>query len=415
MSFGHTHSHLPALPRVGFPLNRLLVNLTLVTFMVGALAGAGCSGSSTSNTSPPPPTLQVELVPVASNFTNPLDIQQPNDGSGRLFVVEQGGRIKFIQNGNVPGTPYLDVSSLIVSVGEEGLLGLAFHPNFSQNGCFYVNYTTTRLTGALQTVIAEYRATPVNANTVSTATEQRLITLDQPFSNHNGGGLAFGPDGDLYIGLGDGGGAGDPNGNGQNKNTLLGKLLRIQVNCNGTYTIPADNPFVGQSNVRTEIWAYGLRNPFRFSFDKSDGRLFAGDVGQDRFEEVDIVNRGDNLGWNIMEGDQCFSPMTGCNMTGLKLPIFTYDHSQLDETVIGGYVYHGTNISALAGNYVFGDFISGRIWSLARNSQGQWVRTFLLNSAGNDLASFGQDTNGELYIARYSSGVVARLHQVGTP
>ena len=415
MSFGHTHSHLPALPRVGFPLNRLLVNLTLVTFMVGALAGAGCSGSSTSNTSPPPPTLQVELVPVASNFTNPLDIQQPNDGSGRLFIVEQGGRIKIIQNGNVLRIPYLDVSSLIVSGGEEGLLGLAFHPNFSQNGCFYVNYTTTRLTRTLQTVIAEYRATPASANTVSTVTEQRLITLDQPFSNHNGGGLAFGPDGDLYIGLGDGGGAGDPNGNGQNKNTLLGKLLRIQVNCNGTYTIPADNPFVGQSNVRTEIWAYGLRNPFRFSFDKSDGRLFAGDVGQDRFEEVDIVNRGDNLGWNIMEGDQCFSPMTGCNMTGLKLPIFTYDHSQLDETVIGGYVYHGTNISALAGNYVFGDFISGRIWSLARNSQGQWVRTFLLNSAGNDLASFGQDTNGELYIARYSSGVVARLHQVGTP
>ncbi|OLC86589.1 MAG: hypothetical protein AUH88_04400 [Acidobacteria bacterium 13_1_40CM_4_61_5] len=369
-----------------------------------------------SNTSPPPPpTLQVELVPVASGFSNPLDIQQPNDGSGRLFIVEQGGRIKIIQNGNVLRIPYLDVSSLIVSGGEEGLLGLAFHPNFSQNGCFYVNYTTTRLTRTLQTVIAEYRATPASANTVSTVTEQRLITLDQPFSNHNGGGLAFGPDGDLYIGLGDGGGAGDPNGNGQNKNTLLGKLLRIQVNCNGTYTIPADNPFVGQSNVRTEIWAYGLRNPFRFSFDKSDGRLFAGDVGQDRFEEVDIVNRGDNLGWNIMEGDQCFSPMTGCNMTGLKLPIFTYDHSQLDETVIGGYVYHGTNISALAGNYVFGDFISGRIWSLAQNGQGQWVRTFLLNSAGNDLASFGQDTNGELYIARYSSGVVARLHQIGTP
>src|SRR2546425_9647363 len=382
-----------------------------------ALTCFGCNGGSmtTPPPPPPPPTLQVELVPVASGFSSPLDIQQAGDASGRLFIVEQGGRIKIIQNGNVLGTPYLDVSNLIVSGGEEGLLGLAFHPNFSQNGCLYVNYMTTRLSGTLQTVIAEYRAAPVNANTVSTATEQRLITLDQPFSNHNGGGLAFGPDGDLYIGLGDGGGAGDPNGHGQNKNTLLGKLLRIPVNCNGTYTIPADNPFVGPSNVRTEILAYGLRNPFRFSFDKSDGRLFAGDVGQDRFEEVDIVNRGDNLGWNIMEGDQCFSPMTGCNMTGLKLPIFTYDHSQLDETVIGGYVYHGTNISALAGNYVFGDFISGRIWSLAQNGQGQWVRTFLLNSAGNDLASFGPDTNGELYIARYSSGVVARLHQIGTP
>src|SRR6266581_7253066 len=220
---------LAALRALSSLLNPLLANLTLVAFVIGALAGSGCSGSSMSNTSPPPPTLQVELVPVASNFTNPLDIQQPNDGSGRLFIVEQGGRIKIIQNGNVLGTPYLDVSNLIVSGGEEGLLGLAFHPNFSQNGCLYVNYTTTRLSGTLQTVIAEYRATPVNANTVSTATEQRLITVDQPESNHNGGGLAFGPDGNLYIGLGDGGGAGDPNGNGQNKNTLLGKLLRIQV------------------------------------------------------------------------------------------------------------------------------------------------------------------------------------------
>ncbi len=422
MSFGHTHSHLPALPRVGFPLNRLLVNLTLVTFMVGALAGAGCSGSSTSNTSPPPPTLQVELVPVASNFTNPLDIQQPNDGSGRLFVVEQGGRIKFIQNGNVPGTPYLDVSSLLVSVGEEGLLGLAFHPNFSQNGCFYVNYTTTRLTGALQTVIAEYRATPVNANTVSTATEQRLITVNQPESNHNGGGLAFGPDGNLYIGLGDGGGAGDQHGtigNAQDLRTRLGKSLRIHVGCNGTYTVPTDNPFHTQPTPTNEIWLYGLRNPFRFSFDRATGNLWIGDVGQDSFEEVDRLTPqqgGANLGWRCREGTHPFNMSTpNCQTATFTDPILDYAHSQGDDTVIGGYVYHGTNISALAGNYVFGDFISGRIWSLAQNGQGQWVRTFLLNSAGNDLASFGQDTNGELYIARYSSGVVARLHQVGTP
>src|SRR6266699_890863 len=402
-------------------LNPLLANLTLVAFVIGALAGSGCSGSSMSNTSPPPPTLQVELVPIASNFTNPLDIQQPNDGSGRLFVVEQSGRIKFIQNGNVPGTPYLDVSSLIVSVGEEGLLGLAFHPNFSQNGCFYVNYTTTRLTGALQTVIAEYRATPVNANTVSTATEQRLITVNQPESNHNGGGLAFGPDGNLYIGLGDGGRAGDQHGNtgnAQDLRTRLGKSLRIHVGCNGTYTVPTDNPFHTQPTPTNEIWLYGLRNPFRFSFDRATGNLWIGDVGQDSFEEVDRLTPqqgGANLGWRCKEGTHNFNFTSNCQTATFLDPIFDYDRLQGDETVIGGYVYHGTNIAALGGNYIFGDFISGRIWSLAQNSQGQWVRTFLVNAGGGDLAGFGQDASGELYLARYSSGAVVRLHQVGTP
>jgi len=367
---------------------------------------------------PPPPTLQVELVPVASGFSNPLDIQQAGDASGRLFVVEQGGKIQIIQNGSVLGTPYLDVSSLIVSNGEEGLLGLAFHPSYSTNGCFYVNYTTTRLNGTLQTAISEFRAATANANTVNTTSEHILFTVDQPASNHNGGGLAFGKDGDLYIALGDGGGAGDTFQNGQNKNTLLGKILRIRVNCDGTFSVPSDNPFVGQPNTRSEIWLYGLRNPFRFSFDSVSGNLWAGDVGQDKFEEVDRLTppeKGANLGWNIMEGTHCFNPPTNCPTAGLTMPIFDYDHSQGDATVIGGYVYHGTNITALAGNYVFGDFISGRIWSLAQNGQGQWVRTFLVNTGGGDLAGFGQDANGELYVARYSSGAVARLHQVGTP
>jgi len=381
----------------------------------------GCNGGSTTPPPPPPPTLQVELVPVASGFASPLDIQQAGDASGRLFVVEQGGKIKIIQNGSVLGTPYLDISSLIVSGGEEGLLGLAFHPNFSTNGCFYVNYTTTRLNGTLQTAISEFRAATPGSNTVNTTSESILFTVNQPEANHKGGGLAFGKDGFLYIALGDGGGAGDMHGligNGQDLTTRLGKILRISVTCNGTFTVPSDNPFVTNTTAAKEIWLYGLRNPFRFSVDQATGNLWIGDVGQDSFEEVDRVTPtqgGSNLGWRCKEGTHNFNFSANCQGLTFLDPIFDYDHSQGDATVIGGYVYHGTNIAALAGNYVFGDFISGRIWSLAQNGQGQWVRTFLVNAGGGDLASFGQDANGELYVAKYSSGAVARLHQVGTP
>ena len=358
---------------------------------------------------------------MASGFSNPLDIQQAGDGSGRLFVVEQGGRIKILQNGSVLGTPYLDVSGLIVSGGEEGLLGLAFHPNYVTNGCLYVNYTTMRLNGTLQTAISEFRTSPPSSNTVSTASESILFTVNQPEANHNGGGLAFGNDGLLYIALGDGGGGGDMHGtigNGQDTTTRLGKILRIRVDCNGTYSIPSDNPFAVQPSPTKEIWLYGLRNPFRFSVDHATGNLWIGDVGQDSFEEVDQVTPlqgGSNLGWRCKEGSHTFNFTANCMGQTFLDPIFDYDHTQGDETVIGGYVYHGTNLAALSGKYVFGDFISGRIWSLAQNGQGQWVRTFLVNAAANDLASFGQDATGELYIARYSSGVVARLHQAGTP
>ena len=388
-----------------------------------SLVCLGCNGGSSTPPPPPPPppTLQVELVPIVSGFSSPLDIKQAGDGSGRLFVVEQGGKIKIIQNGSVIGTPYLDVSSLIVSGGEEGLLGLAFHPSYSTNGCFYVNYTTTRLNGTLQTAISEFRAATANANTVNTTSEHILFTVNQPEANHNGGGLAFGKDGFLYIALGDGGGSGDMHGligNGQDTSTRLGKILRIRVDCNGTYAIPANNPFVAQPSPTNEIWLYGLRNPFRFSVDQATGNLWIGDVGQSSFEEVDRVapaQGGSNMGWRCKEGTHNFNFSANCQGLTFLDPIFDYDRLQGDATVIGGYVYHGTNITALAGNYVFGDFISGRIWSLAQNGQGQWVRTFLVNADGGDLAGFGQDANGELYVAKYSSGAVARLHQVGTP
>ena len=379
-------------------------------------------GSSTTPPPPPPPPATFELVQVASLFSAPLDIQQPDDNSNRLFVVEQGGQIQIIQsNGTRAASAFLDVTgrSGFTSGGETGLLGLAFHPNYQNNRRFYVNYT--RNSGAqLQSVIAEFTASSSNANFADPTTENILFTVDQPFSNHKGGGLTFGKDGFLYIGLGDGGSSGDPLGNGQNTNTLLGKILRIDVDSAHSsglnYAIPPSNPFVGHGG-RGEIWLYGLRNPFRFSFDSVTGDLWIGDVGQDNFEEVDHLTSaqsGANLGWNIMEGTHCFSPPTGCPMAGLTLPVFDYDHSQGDDTIIGGHVYRGSKMPSLVGAYVFGDFISGRMWTLTQSGS-MFTRTSLFTVAANDVAAIGQDQLGELYVARYSSGVVSRIHQVGQP
>ena len=392
----------------------------------------GCSGNSTPPQLPPqlpPPNLQLELVPVASGFTNPLDLQAPVEPAGppagRLFVVEQGGRIRIIQGSQVLTSSFLDVRGRagFTFGGETGLLGLAFHPQYATNRRFFVNYTSNA--GGLHTVIAEFTTSAANLSFADPATERILFTVNQPEANHNGGGLAFGNDGLLYIALGDGGGGGDMHGtigNGQDTSTLLGKILRIDVDfppdTGLAYHIPSSNPFVNQTGRRGEIWFYGLRNPFRFSFDRPTGNIWIGDVGQDLFEEVDLLTSrqgGSNLGWRCMEGTHRFNFTPNCQMATLVDPIFDYDHSQRDESVIGGFVYHGTRIPALLGNYVFGDFISGRIWSLVQDNQGKWVRTFLLNSSANDLASFGQDQNGELYIARYSTGIVGHIHQIGTP
>ena len=398
-------------------------------FSIPALASAsllvwscGNGGSTTQPPPPPPPPATFELVQVASGFSAPLDIEQPNDNSGRLFVVEQGGHIQIIlSNGTRAASPFLDVTGRagFTSGGETGLLGLAFHPSYKTNRRFFVNYTRNNA-GQLQTVIAEFTASSTNADFADPATENILFIVDQPFSNHNGGGLAFAKDGFLYIGLGDGGGAGDPLGNGQNTNTLLGKVLRIDVDSAPApglnYAIPPTNPFA-VSGGRKEIWLYGLRNPFRFSFDSVTGDLWIGDVGQGSFEEVDRLTSsggGANLGWNIMEGTHCFSPPTGCPMAGLTLPIFDYDHSQGDDTVIGGYVYRGTKMPTLVGVYVFGDFISGRMWTLTQTGS-TYTRTSLLTVAANDVSSIGQDQLGELYVARYSTGAVQRIHQVGQP
>jgi glucose/arabinose dehydrogenase len=396
-------------------LNPIPFVTLIMICLIGAVCCVGCGGSTTETPTPPTTPAQLELLQVATGFTSPLDIQQPLDSSGRLFVVQQGGQIMIVNSsGTILSTPFLDLSSKLISGGEEGLLGLAFHPNFASNGCFYVNYTTTRLTGNTQTVISEFKAAPSSSNVASTS-ESILLTVNQPFNNHKGGGLAFGPDGDLYIALGDGGSEDDPLGNGQNKTVALGKMLRISVSCNGTFSVPADNPFVNQPSPTNLIYAYGLRNPFRFSFDRQGGGLYVGDVGQDMFEEVDLVHNGDNDGWSIMEGDSCFNPTTGCNETGLTLPIYAYSHVSGDDCVIGGYVYRGSEIPSLAGLYVFGDYISGRIWTLAQTSPDVWTRTQILSTTGSRLTAFGQDEKGELYTTDYTAGTIYRIHQIGTP
>lgn len=359
---------------------------------------------------PGPGSQKLVLSTVATGLTSPVDLQTPDDGTGRMFIVEQPGTVRIISNGSLLPTPFLDIHSLVNFGGEMGLLGIAFHPNFAQNPTFYLNYD--RLSGGkIQTVIARYRVSAGDPNQADPASETILLLVNQPFGNHKGGQLVFGNDGFLYIGLGDGGSGGDPLGNGQSLQTLLGKMLRIDVDHTSgglPYAIPPDNPFASGGGL-PEIWAYGLRNPWRFSFERNTGRLFCADVGQAHFEEVDLLENGGNFGWNIMEGLHCFNPMSGCNMTGLTLPIFEYSHND-GEAVIGGYVYHGKAISSLVGTYVFGDYASGKIWGLTENPPGTWTRTELL-STGTNLSSFGQDQTGELYVVEYNGSILKVVAQ----
>jgi glucose/arabinose dehydrogenase len=356
----------------------------------------------------PTTVLQVELQKFADGFTRPVYLTHAGDGSGRLFVVEQAGVIKIVREGKTLSTPFLDIRDRVESGGEKGLLSVAFHPKYKENGRFFVNYTGRR-DGVLKTIIAEYRVSQTNPD-VADRTERVILEIEQPFANHNGGLNKFGPDGLLYIGMGDGGAAGDPFNFAQNLESLLGKFLRIDIE-KEPYAIPQDNPFVGRADAQGEIWAYGLRNPWRFSFDRCTGRLFAGDVGQDRIEEIDLIEKGKNYGWRIMEGSQCFDPPSLCNTQGLELPIAEYDHS-LGCSVTGGYVYRGTQFPTLIGHYLFGDYCSGRIWSLTEDPQGRWTMRQLIDSPFS-ISSFGEDEQGELYVIHYG-GAIYRVTAKGT-
>jgi glucose/arabinose dehydrogenase len=378
-----------------------------IVWAAACLLLIGCGGIQRTTPTPSPVAISLQLV--ASGLSAPLDLEQPNDGSGRLFIVEQGGTIKILQNGAVLPQPFLDISSKVINKVEMGLLGLTFHPGFQTNHKFYVNYVRN-FGGQFQSVIAEYQVSAANPNQANPGSERILLTVNQVnnFPNHKAGQLAFGPDGFLYFGLGDGGGAGDPFGHGQNTQILLGKMMRIDVNSAGAstpYAIPADNPFAGGGGL-PEIYAVGFRNPWRFSFDRSSGRLFVADVGQDSFEEIDIVTKGGNYGWNTMEGDHCFKPPSGCNMAGLTLPIVEIPHPE-GEAVIGGFVYHGTALAGMQGQYIFGD-LNGQIWSLTENPPNTFTRALILKP-GFSISSFGQDSAGELYVVDISGGRVLKI------
>jgi len=372
-----------------------IIHIFAVMFLVVGVASAVT----------PPPVIALE--PFVSGLSSPIDFQIAKDGTGRIFVVEQGGTIRIIKNKKVLAKPFLNITSLVVSGGEEGLLGLAFHPSYKTNGRFFVNYT--RMVGTqIQTVIAEYHQSAANRD-VADPTGRILLKVNQPFDNHKGGQLAFGPDGYFYIGLGDGGDIGDPFKNGQNLSTLLGKMLRIDVNSGTPYGIPPDNPFVGQAGKKPEIWAYGFRNPWRFSFDTQKKRLFVGDVGQDAYEEIDIVTAGGNFGWNVMEGKHCYPTGTSCKQAGKILPIDEIAHPSA-AAIIGGYVYRSSAIARLGGYYVYGDFITGNVWGLKEISAGVWQRATLL-STGRGISAFGRDGSGNLYVIDYLNGSIFKIVQ----
>lgn len=368
--------------------------------------------------SPAPPALdavRLALRPAVADLDQPLFVTHAGDGSGRLFVVEKPGLIRVVRDGLLLDAPFLDIRDRVGSRGsEQGLLGLAFAPNYAGDGHFFVDYTD--LNG--DTVVARFSVT-ADPNVADPGSEFVVLKIAQPAANHNGGMLAFGPDGKLYIGAGDGGGQGDRYRNGQNPQALLGKLLRLDVTSkpDRPYTIPADNPWVtAQWNgraVRPEIWALGLRNPWRFSFDRATGDLWIGDVGQNQYEEVDRVPAGSggglNFGWPIMEGAHCYPESSKCDRTGLALPVMEYTHGANGCSITGGYVYRGRQFPALAGVYLYADYCSGKIWGLVRDGA-DWRSRELLSS-GRNISSFGEDEAGELYVADLNGAV----YQVVTP
>ena len=334
------------------------------------------------------------------------NLVQPDDGRDLLFATQQGGRILVFpdQQDGTESNLFLDLSLKVSQVGnEEGLLGLVFDPNFKENGYFYVYYSATN---PRRSVLSRFSVNKDDPNLADAGSEFIIMEIPQPAANHNGGQLAFGPDGYLYMGLGDGGHGGDPFGNGQNVGTLLGSILRIDVadaSDAAGYTVPPDNPLIGVADARPEIWAYGLRNPWRFSFDTQTGALWAGDVGQESWEEINLIEEGLNYGWNVMEGAHCFSPMDNCEQTGLQLPMAEYRTAE-GCAVTGGYVYRGAALPSLAGAYVFGDFCTGKIWGLRYDSRSV-NEVLLLVDSGLMITSFGVDQAGTLYILSRNAGI----------
>lgn len=394
-------------------LNRAVASVTSDGLVTGISAGnthvlaeiLGLRDSVPVTVTGGPPVQPTGLRRIASGLSQPVFAAAPPGDVARLFVVEKTGAIRVLRNDSLLPTPAIDISGLVSTGSEQGLLSLAFHPDYATNAYVFLAYTDTL--GASKVV--RYQAS--GAETINPATGFTVLSVPQPYSNHNGGLVAFGPDGMLYVGLGDGGDGGDPLGHGQNRGTLLGAILRLDVDGGTPYAIPSDNPFVGQAGVREEIWAYGLRNPWRFSFDRSTGDLYVGDVGQSAREEIDVQPSasvgGENYGWNVMEGSICYNAAT-CSTAGLTLPIAEYPHSA-GCSVTGGYVYRGTDVPALEGQYLYADYCQG------------WVRSFTYFggqaieaaewpelSPGTSVTSFAEDARGELYVMTLG-GVLFRI------
>jgi len=361
-------------------------------------SGSGASACSGSGPSGPPAGSGVGLQEVVSGLSFPLYLTTPPGDMARLFVVEKTGGIRIVKDGVLLPDPFLDLSAQVSSGSEQGLLGLAFDPDYATTGRFVVHYTDV----AGNTALARFQVS-ADPDRADPASGQVILTASQPYANHNGGQVTFGPDGFLYLGLGDGGSAGDPENRGQDLSDLLGSILRIDVRAGDPYTLPLDNPFIAQPSARPEVWSYGLRNPWRFSFDRATGDLYIADVGQNQFEEIDVSlageggGKGVNYGWRIMEGAHCFQ-QTGCDQTGLTLPLLEYNHSQ-GCSVTGGYVYRGSAIPAVQGHYFYADLCQRWVRSFryaggAATEETSWPTL----STGGTIVSFGEDAAGEMYI-----------------
>ncbi|AYL99347.1 glucose dehydrogenase [Mucilaginibacter celer] len=350
-----------------------------------------------------PPLITLKVQPISSNLQSPTALAFP--GNGEIWVTEQPGKIRVVKNGKLLDEPLLDLRSKMLKVNkgyeERGLLGICLHPQFKSNKKFYVFYSANT-TGKFnhKDVIAEYKLSS-GSDAIDPNSGRVILAQDKPDGNHDGGCIQFGRDGYLYISFGDGGGQGDKHGeigNGQNLGNLLGKILRVDVNGTAPYSIPKSNPFAGKKDAAPEIWAYGFRNPYRFSFDKASGQLFAGDVGQDLWEEVDIVTKGGNYGWRLTEGTHCYNPDNGCDIKGITMPIAEYSHTE-GVSVIGGYVYNGKQVPVLKSKYIFADWV-GKMFYLQKNGN-QWQRgkiTFQNIPTNLKIIGFGEDPTGEVYV-----------------
>jgi glucose/arabinose dehydrogenase len=389
-----------------------------------AATGATPSGSGPTGTASAVPSAglgasfdpsgqTVDSEVAVAGFVAPTDVANAGDGSGRLFVVEQAGRVRVVKDRAIAGEPFLDITNEVASGGERGLLGLAFHPDYPTDPRFFVDYTD--LDG--NTVIAQFQVSPTNPAVADRTSEKVLLHISQPFSNHNGGAVVFGPDGMLYIGMGDGGSAGDPQGNGQRLDTLLAKVLRLDVDpppgSASPYVVPPDNPFLANPQAKPEIWLTGLRNPWRMRFDRATGDLWIGDVGQNAWEEIDVARNGtsgQNYGWNRMEGFHCYQPPDGCDQTGLTLPVAEYGH-ELGCAVIGGVVVRGPGQGALEGGYVFGDSCQDNLWLMDPAGDGR-REPVIVGHLGQGLSSIAEGEEGNVY-ATSLSGELLRIVATG--